>query len=110
MVQMSDGKISDATRAVRAGTKASLEAKTVNPPIQRGSTVLMPGGAAMYDPALVSYGRSGLTPHTQLREALRELEGGVGCTLYPNGLAAVTGTLLALLSAGDEILLTDSIY
>lgn len=107
---MSDGKISDATRIVRAGAKANVQAVTVNPPIQRGSTVLMPGGAAMYDPALVSYGRSGLMPHAALREALAELEGGAGCTLYPNGLAAVTGTLLALLSAGDEILVTDGIY
>lgn len=110
MAEMTDGKTSTATRAIRAGAKASLEAKTVNPPIQRGSTVLMPGGKAMYDPKLVSYGRSGLQPHASLRTALAEMEDAAGCVLYPNGLAAITGTLLALLSAGDDILVTDSIY
>jgi cystathionine beta-lyase len=31
-------------------------------------------------------------------------------TLYPSGLSALTGTLLALLKAGDEVLVTDAIY
>ncbi len=31
-------------------------------------------------------------------------------TLYPSGLAAITGVMLALLKAGDEILVVDSAY
>jgi cystathionine beta-lyase len=110
MAEIPDGKISESTRAVRAGAKAKIQARTVNPPIQRGSTVLMPSGKSMYDSSLPSYGRSGLSPHGALTEALSEMEGGAGCTLYPNGLAAVTGVLLSLLSAGDEVLVVDSIY
>jgi cystathionine beta-lyase len=42
---------------------------------------------------------------------LTELEpGAAGTMLYPNGLAAVTSALLSVLSVGDELLMTDSVY
>lgn len=103
-------KASDQTRALHAGGKARITTRTVGPPIQRGSTVLMPDAASLYDPRQVSYGRSGLQPHSALLEALCDLEGAAGGTLFPSGLAALTGTLLALVSAGDDILVVDSAY
>jgi cystathionine beta-lyase len=36
--------------------------------------------------------------------------GAAGTMLYPNGLAAVTGALMSVLSAGDELLMADSVY
>ena len=30
--------------------------------------------------------------------------------LFPRGLAAITGAMLAVLKAGDEVLVTDAIY
>lgn len=101
---------SDRTVAVRAGSEAALTARTVNPPIQRGSTVLAPSAAALYDPGQVTYGRAGLQPHGALCEALSELEGGLGTRLFPSGLAAITGALLGVLSSGDDVLLADCVY
>lgn len=110
MAEKANGKISAATRAIRAGAKADLAGNTVNPPIQRGSTVLMPDGPSLYAAGQITYGRTGLQPHGALREALAEMEGAAGCCLYPNGLSAVTGVLLALLSAGDTLLVGDNVY
>ncbi len=94
---------------VRHDSDAAL-AVTVGPPIQRGSTVLMADSTALKDYGLVSYGRQGLAAHTALQAALAEMEGAAFVALYPSGLAAVTGALLAIVNAGDEILVADSIY
>jgi len=103
--------MSDETRLVRTGTLIGPLAKTVGPPIQKGSTVLLPNAAALYDDDnYVTYGRSGLSAQTSLRSALIELEGAAGVTLYPSGLAAIAGALLAVLKAGDEILVVDNVY
>ncbi len=84
--------------------------RTVGPPIQRGSTVLMDKAGDLYDHAQVTYGRGGLAVHRALAEALAEMEGAHACQLYPSGLAAVTGALISVLKAGDEVLVSDSVY
>ena len=57
------------------------------------------------------YGLQGTATQWALAEALTELEpGAAGTTLYPTGLAAITGTLMTVLSPGDELLVTDSVY
>ncbi len=98
------------TRLIRTGASWPLPAKTVNPPIQRGSTVLMPNAASLYDDDQISYGITGLASPAALQAALAEMEGATNVTLYPSGLAAITGALLAVLKAGDEILVVDSAY
>ena len=100
----------DATRLIRAGARPRRTAKTVNPPIQRASTVLLPNAASLYDPAQVSYGRTGLSPRDELCSAIAELEGAAGARLFPSGLAAMTGALLAILKAGDEVLVAEHVY
>jgi len=105
-----DAKTSDSTRMIRAGHAADQTFKTVGPAIQRGSTVLMPNAASLYDDHLVSYGRGGLTTQAVLTSALCELEGAVGCQLFPSGVASITGPLLAILKAGDRLLISDSAY
>ena len=103
--------MSDETRLIRAGALSGPLAKTVGPPIQKGSTVLLPTAASLYDDDnYVTYGRSGLSAQASLRAALAELEGASGVTLYPSGMAAIAGALLAVLKAGDEILVVDSVY
>lgn len=73
--------------------------------------MLLPNAAALYDDdAFVTYGRKGLAAQTALVQALNELEGAAGTCLYPSGLAALTGAMLAVLSAGDEVLVADCIY
>jgi cystathionine beta-lyase len=100
----------DKTRLIRAGVAPAPLCKTVGPPIQRGSTVLLPDAAALYDHDQITYGRQGLAAQVALQDALATLEHAVGVALYPSGLAALTGALLAVLKAGDEVLVTDSIY
>jgi cystathionine beta-lyase len=100
----------DATRLIRAGASAKRPARTVNPPIQRASTVLIPSAAALYDPAQVSYGRIDLSPRQELCDALAQMEGATGVRLFPSGLAAMTGALLAVLKAGDEVLVAENVY
>src|SRR5438552_1894266 len=57
------------------------------------------------------YGLHGTPTHWALAEALTELEPGAGGTfLYSSGLAAITSALLSVLSPGDELLVTDSVY
>ncbi|CAN7338236.1 cystathionine beta-lyase [Phenylobacterium sp. LjRoot219] len=100
----------DKTRLIRAGALPQPLVKTVGPPIQRGSTVLMPNAEALYDHDQVTYGRQGLAAQAALQDALAAMEHAVGVTLYPSGLAALTGALLALLKSGDELLVVDNIY
>ena len=105
-----ESKTSDATRLIRAGHLENAPMRTVGPPVVRGSTVLMPDAASLYDDSLVSYGRGGLTTQGALKAALCELESGVGCQLFPSGIASITGPLLAILKAGDRLLVSDCAY
>jgi cystathionine beta-lyase len=101
----------DETRLIRAGHLDAPLARTVGPPVQRGSTVLLPDAASLYDDAgQLTYGRQGLSAQFALQAALAELEHAQAVTLYPSGLSALSGPLLAVLKAGDELLVTDAIY
>ncbi|MDY8107800.1 cystathionine beta-lyase [Fulvimarina sp. 2208YS6-2-32] len=84
----------------------------VNPPIVRGSTVLFESTAAMLGrkDLKYSYGLAGTPTTTVLEDQLNELEGSFGTALVPSGLAAVTLPLLAFASAGDHVLIVDSVY
>jgi cystathionine beta-lyase len=83
----------------------------VNPPIVRGSTVL-------YETAddfaqrrnRYTYGTKGNPTIDALEDALNCMEKGSGVVVTPSGLLACTLPLLAALSAGDHLLVTDSVY
>lgn len=103
------------TRLIRAGAPAHSHGPapvtTVAPMIQKGSTVLLPNAAALYDDtAYVTYGRGGLVAHNALKEGLCALEKACSVSLYPSGVAALTGAMLAVLKAGDDVLVVDNIY
>jgi cystathionine beta-lyase len=98
------------TRLLHVGTSPANLSRTVGPPVQRGSTVLLPDAAALYDSAQVTYGREGLASHLALIEALGALENAASVRLFPSGLAAMSGALLAVLKTGDDVLITDAVY
>jgi len=103
--------MSDETRLIHAGKVAGALVKTVGPPIQKGSTVLLPNAEALYDDDnYLTYGRAGLCAQASLQEALAVLEGAAGVTLYPSGIAAISGAMMALLKAGDELMVVDNTY
>ncbi len=56
------------------------------------------------------YGRYGNPTVSSVEAKLAELEGGGDAILFSSGMAAVTTTLLSLLSAGDHLILTDDSY
>jgi cystathionine beta-lyase len=105
-----DEKAGPSTRLIHGVGAEPLTSKTVGPAIQQGSTVLMPTARDLYDHSQVTYGRAGLATHETLRASLAALEGAADCQLYPSGVAALSGALMALLRAGDQILVVDSVY
>lgn len=100
----------ESTRLIHGDAGCENLQRTPGPPVQRGSTVLLNSYDDVYDASMVTYGRVGLTTQRTLRDALRDLEHADEAFLYPSGLAAITGTLSALLSSGDEVLACDSVY
>lgn len=101
------------TRLVTAGRDTKAQKGFVNPPVVHGSTVLYPTAADLHaHRGEYTYGRSGTPTTKALQDALMALEGPqcAGVALVPSGLAAISTTLLAVLGAGDHLLVCDSIY
>lgn len=99
------------TRLAHAGREPKRFHGFVNPPIYRGSTVLFPSVASLEtNDQEFTYGRLGTPTVRALEEAIAELEGGHDTLLTPSGLSAIATTLLALVSAGDHVLISDSVY
>jgi cystathionine beta-lyase len=102
-----------ATKIVTAGRDPESYHGFVNPPVYHASTVLYPNAEDfLAHRARYQYGRRG-TPTTEALElALQELEGPqcAGVSLLPSGLAAISAALLAIVRAGDHVLVTDSAY
>jgi cysteine-S-conjugate beta-lyase len=101
------------TRLVTAGRDPKAQHGFVNPPVVHGSTVLYPTADDLHaHRGEFQYGRHGTPTTKALQETLMALEGrqcaGVG--LAPSGLAAISTTLLAVLKAGDHILVCDNVY
>lgn len=101
------------TRLVTSGRDTALYHGFVNPPVYHASTVLYPTAADMVaHRARYQYGRRGTPTSEALEDALRALEGPncAGVSLLPSGAAAVSTALLSVLSSGDHLLITDSVY
>jgi cystathionine beta-lyase len=101
------------TTLVTAGRDTKAQKGFVNPPVVRGSTVLYPTAEDLHaHRGEYQYGRRGTPTTKALQEALMALEGpqcaGVG--IAPSGLSAITTTLLAVLKAGDHLLVCDNAY
>jgi cysteine-S-conjugate beta-lyase len=101
------------TTLVTAGRDTKAQKGFVNPPVVHGSTVLYPTAEDLHaHRGEFQYGRRGTPTTKALQEALMALEGpqcaGVG--IAPSGLAAITTTLLAVLQAGDHLLVCDNAY
>lgn len=102
---------SDRTRLIAGATRRSRGRRPVNPPIERGSTLLNDSAALMRDPGPGPvYGIEDLGAASELRVALSDLEGATWTGLVPSGLAAVTVPITALTRPGDEVLTTDAVY
>lgn len=106
--------LAPSTRLVMMGRDPAAHERVVNPPIQRGSTVLFDNADDLVragpNGPMKGYGLEGLSTQDRLCEALSEISGGIGAVLCPSGLQAITLVLLAATKAGDHVLVTDSAY
>src|SRR6266851_787656 len=106
----------DETIAVVAGRHPHAHYGVVNTPVYRASTILFETfeefEAAAHDPSNLrfAYGRTGTPTSASLEDAVAQLEGGAHCRLAPSGLAAITTALMAFLSSGDHLLMTQGAY
>ncbi|MBL8579395.1 MAG: cystathionine beta-lyase [Mesorhizobium sp.] len=83
----------------------------INPPVVHASTVLFPDAATLASRAQkYTYGTRGTPTTDALAAAIDEIEGSAGTVIVPSGLTAVVVPLLAFLSAGDHVLIVDSVY
>lgn len=98
------------TQFIQGGKNPKNQDGYVNPPVQRGSTILFERAEDLYNDDLRSYGLEGSVTHDNLTDLLSQTMGGAGCVLTPSGLNAITLVLLATLKSGDHILVSDSIY
>ncbi|HTB04015.1 MAG TPA: cystathionine beta-lyase [Bradyrhizobium sp.] len=101
------------TELVTAGRDTRAQKGFVNPPVVHGSTVLYPTADDLHaHRGEFQYGRRGTPTTRALQQVLMALEGpqcaGVG--LAPSGLSAISTTLLAVLKAGDHLLVCDNAY
>ncbi len=104
------------TKLSHVGRRSKHEHGFVNPPLLRGSTVLIPTVAqrkalqAQRGAQVLTYGTGGSETHWALEAAIAEIEGGTRCYIVSTGLAAVTTPLLVFLKAGDHMLMPDHVY
>jgi cysteine-S-conjugate beta-lyase len=113
MTNKSDRPLKPETRLVTGGRDPQSYYGFVNPPVYHASTVLYPNAAdQVAHRGRYQYGRRGTPTTDALEQAIAEIEGPqcAGVVLVPSGMNAVATALLSVVSAGDHILITDSVY
>lgn len=104
------------TALITAGRAKKFTQGSVNAVIQRASSLVFDTvedqkwATAHKAKEALFYGRRGTLTHFSFQAAMVELEGGVGCALYPCGAAAVTNAILSFVGAGDHLLVTGGVY
>jgi cysteine-S-conjugate beta-lyase len=106
------------TTIVHCGRHPEQHLGAVNPPVFHASTVLSRSVEEhrrrrkewLQDLPVTYYGRCGTPTTHALQDAIAVLEGGYRSVVYPSGLAACAGALLAFLSSGDHVLMADTVY
>jgi len=105
----------DNTYLVHGGRQPSRQHGMVNPPVYHASTVLFPSVAALEAAEKnpfegVYYGRFGTPLHFEFERAIADLEHAAGAVSVCSGLAAISVALLAVVKAGDRVLVADNVY
>jgi cystathionine beta-lyase len=107
--------VQPATCVARGGPRPEQQSGLINPPLHRASTIVYPDVTSymkrherFYDG--VMYGSHGTATTFALAEALSALECAAGTVITPSGSAAIALALASCLSAGDHVLLADTVY
>ncbi|MEO0250028.1 MAG: PLP-dependent aspartate aminotransferase family protein [candidate division WOR-3 bacterium] len=115
MIKKDDKRKSISTRAVHGGEGRFKYADSLTVPIVQTSTYVFKNSSeiARYTSKRLirfEYGRYGNPTQHAAEVKLAQLEGAEECLLFDSGMSAVTTSLLALLSKGDHMILTDDAY
>jgi len=97
------------TRQIHAGVTPDPVTGSILTPIYQTTTYVQ-DSVERYLEKGYSYSRSGNPTVRALELKLADLEGGVGCTAFSTGMAAVQGLMMAFLSAGDHAIVSDVAY
>jgi cystathionine beta-lyase len=103
------------TRLLHPETSAPQGFRSLATPVFRGSTTLFDKAAAIrdtwnHDDAPYTYGSYGTPTTLELAARLAELEGARRCFITPGGQAALVLVYFACLSAGDHVLVPETVY
>lgn len=103
------------TRAIHAGEERLRYADSITTPIVQTSTYAFKdseeiaaytkGGKERFE-----YGRYGNPTELVAARRLAALEGAEDCVVFSSGMSAVTTTILAMVHAGEHIVITDDAY
>ena len=104
-----------ATRAIHDGYDSSSANGALNPPIYMSSTFAfdtVKDGADIFsgDSNACTYTRLGNPSLRVLEDRMASLEGGEAALVTSSGMGAISSTLWSLLSAGDEIIVDQTLY
>ncbi len=106
-----------ATRLTHLGRSPKDQYGAVNPPVVRTSTVVFDTVEEFerikdhrQEEGRYGYGRFGTITTVSLERLVSDLEGAADSFLVSSGLAAITTALMALLKAGDHLLVVDCAY
>ena len=107
--------IDPSTQLIHHPYKPPAGFESIPPGVFKASTITFPSVAALRsrdwkNKTGYTYGLHGTPTTFTLEERIATLEGGTFCTLVPSGLAAVVLVGMALLKAGDEMLIPDNAY
>jgi cystathionine gamma-synthase len=113
-------EVGSSTKAVHAGEKRAKPDHALTTPVVQTSTFTFENvddlvgfqEAHKANPAMErsEYGRYGNPTIGAVERKLAELDSGEAALLFSSGMAAVTVTLLGLLSAGAHVVVTDDCY
>jgi len=104
-----------ATRAIHEGYDPFANNGAVTPPIYMTSTYAFESaeaGGALFrgERSGFIYGRNRNPTQELLEKRMASLEGGEAAVAFASGVAAISATLMTLLSAGDEVILDKTVY
>ena len=97
------------TKQIHAGVTPDPLTGSILTPIYQTTTYVQPSVDGYMSKGF-TYSRSGNPTVRALELKLTELEGGVDCSCFGTGMAAVQGVMLAFLNAGDHAIISDVAY
>lgn len=106
---MTDKQAGFTTRQVHSGVTPDPVTGAILTPIYQ-STTFVQDSVDRYLAKGYSYSRSGNPTVRALEKKLADLEGGVDAICFGTGMAAINGLLLANLSAGDHVIVSEVVY